>query len=58
MSSGSLTDLGRYFTVALRALSEKMSLMGFAPWYAGLRMGFVGRGVRSLKGMAVHDSRE
>lgn len=45
-------------TVDLRAFKEKMSLMGLAPWYDGLNMGFVGRGVRSLKGMAVHDSRE
>ena len=55
-SSGCLTERGRYLTVARRALSEKMSLIGFAPWYAGRKMGFVGRGVRSLKGMAVHDS--
>lgn len=57
MSSGSLTALGRYLTVDFKALIEKTSLMGFAPWYAGLSMGFLGLGTRSLKGMAVHDSR-
>ncbi len=40
-----------------RACSEKISLMGLAPWYAGLLMGFVGRGVRSKYGMAVQLSR-
>lgn len=34
-----------------------MSLMGLAPWYAGLRIGFVGRGIRSKYGMAVQLSR-
>lgn len=31
--------------------------MGFEPWYAGRFMGFVGRGVRSVYGIAVYDSR-
>lgn len=34
-----------------------MSDMGLAPWYAGRLIGFDGRGVLSLKGMAVHDSK-
>ena len=34
-----------------------MSLIGFAPWYAGREIGFVGRGLRVWKGIAVHDSR-
>lgn len=32
--------------------------MGLAPWYAGRRIGFVGLGVLSLYGIAVHDSSE
>ena len=34
-----------------------MSLIGLLPWYAGLRFGFSGRGVLSVKGIAVYDSR-
>lgn len=30
--------------------------MGFAPWYAGRMIGFAGRGVLWLYGIAVHDS--
>lgn len=35
-------------TVCLSAHSEKTSETGFLPWYAGLRMGFEGRGTRSV----------
>src|SRR5947199_3894656 len=57
-SSGSRAALGKYLTVIRKASNEKTSEMGLAPWYAGLRIGFAGRGVRSLYGIAVQDSRE
>ena len=43
--------------VCFRACREKISEMGFAPWYAGRLSGLVGRGVREEKGIAVQDSR-
>ena len=35
-----------------------MSEMGFAPWYAGLTIGFLGRGSRCVYGIVVQDSSE
>lgn len=47
-SSLFLAIRGRYFTVVCRAHSENMSATGLLPWYAGRRIGFAGRGVRSV----------
>lgn len=39
---------GRYCTVVRSAHSENISATGLLPWYAGRRIGFEGRGVRSV----------
>jgi len=54
--------LGVHVFVGMRGLRpnvprrDQMSLMGFAPWYAGRLMGLAGRGRRWLYGSAVYDS--
>src|SRR6266436_3371948 len=47
-SSRSFATRGRYWTVVRRAHNENMSATGLLPWYAGRRMGFKGRGTRSV----------
>lgn len=42
--------------MTFNANTAHTSETGFLPWYAGLRIGFDGRGDRSVYGMAVNDS--
>lgn len=47
-SSGFFAIFGRFTTVVWSAQEENISATGLLPWYAGRRIGLVGRGVRSV----------
>ena len=50
------SNLFKYLETILSACLAHTSLTGLLPWYAGLMLGFGGRGPRIWYGMAVYDS--